>query len=177
MPDEPRDWEALREDAFDKAMEVLDDHPVACRVTDAILAVFDKEAVNRLGAEMIADTKIKAMEFRAGGRMDLEPSRDAAAIWTGAARGLLENTGAENYVEIEMQFGLAGDPQRYAFTCQRVGRLTPHQARKQAEAERDKAREAIGEYEKCAKRSLVPNERIRAQLRGRAGLEETPDDH
>jgi hypothetical protein len=80
--------------------------------------------------------------------MEMEPAREAAALWVGAARGLLE--GAENYSEISMEFKLAGDWQRYAFHVQRAGKLTPHEARRQAEAEREELRAEV--------------ERLRAEL-------------
>jgi hypothetical protein len=170
VPDDPRDWEQIRAAALDAVNEVLDDTPLAERVTDAILAVFDEEAVNRLAAEFIAETKLKSMDFRNGGSMELEPARDAAALWVGAARGLLDTVNAENYTEIEMTFGIGEDPRRYAFTCQRVGKLTPHQARRQAEAERDAARDVVREMT----RYLVPmDEHAMANWMSRAGTEDS----
>jgi hypothetical protein len=64
--------------------------------------------------------------------------RALVAQWVLASRGLLGS--AENYVEIAMEFPDRARGERYAFTVQRVGKLTPHQARQQAEAERDRAR-------------------------------------
>jgi hypothetical protein len=154
VADEPRDWETLRADAITVVREAVKlSRPKAALAVDAVLAVVDEECVNRLAAEFIADTKLRSMDFTNGARMDMEPAREAAALWVGAARGLLE--GAENYSEISMEFKTAGDVQRYAFTCQKVGKLTPHEARRKAEAERDELREEV--------------ERLRAQLETRDG--------
>lgn len=137
--DEPRDWETLRADAIKAVREALPlSGPRATQAVDAILIVIDEECVNRLGEQFIADTKLRAMDFTNGAHMEMEPAREVAALWVGAARGLLEN--AENYSEISMEFKAGGDYQRYAFTCQKVGKLTPHEARRKAEAERDEAR-------------------------------------
>jgi hypothetical protein len=142
MTDEPRDWEALRAAAITVVREhVKLSGPKAALAVDAVLAVVDEECVNRLAEQFIADTKLRSMDFTNGAQMDMEPAREAAALWVGAARGLLE--GAENYAEISMEFKTAGDYQRYAFTCQKVGKLTPHEARRKAEEERDEARREV----------------------------------
>src|ERR1019366_5241572 len=65
--------------------------------------------------------------------IELEPARELVAARAAAARTILTDAGAPNYAEIEMGFSLAGDPGRYAFILQRCGKLTPHQARVQAE--------------------------------------------
>jgi hypothetical protein len=152
MADESRDWETLRSDAMRAAREVVGDD-LAEQVTDAILGVIDEEGVNRLADEFIANTKLKSMDFQNGVSMKMEPAREAAALWVGAARGLLE--GAENYSEISMEFRGAGDWQRYAFVCQKVGKFTPHEMRRKAERERDEA--------------LAEVARLRAELEARRG--------
>ena len=65
--------------------------------------------------------------------IELEVARELVAARAAAARTILQDAGAPNYAEIEMGFSLAGDPGRYAFILQRCAKLTPHQARVQAE--------------------------------------------
>ena len=60
-------------------------------------------------------------------------------LWAGASRTLLKD--AENYAEIEMEFSVGGTGERYAFTLQKVGKLTPHQLRRAAEAKLAEIRE------------------------------------
>lgn len=142
MPDEPRDWETIRSDAITAVREALKtSNPKAAAAADAVLSVVDEECVNRLAAEFIASTKLRSMDFTNGAKMEMEPAREAAALWVGAARGLLD--GAENYSEISMEVKAGGDYQRYAFICQKVGKLTPHEARRRAEAERDELRAEV----------------------------------
>jgi hypothetical protein len=138
VPDEARDWEQLRSDAIRAACEVTGDDELAERVTDAVLGVIDDETVRRLSDKLISETYIRSMDFRNGAAMDLEPSRAAVSLWVGAARGLLGD--APNYTEAEMEFGIAEDPQRYVFTVQKAGKMTPHQARKRAESECEELR-------------------------------------
>jgi hypothetical protein len=114
---------------------------------DALLVELDgrgEEARERWIEKQLAATSIKSMDFRNGIDMELAPARDMVAAWVGAARTMLGD--AENYTEtpIEMVVKVAEEPERYAFVLQRVGKLTPHQARQaaeeraeQAEAERD----------------------------------------
>ena len=148
MADETRDWEALRSDALrevttvlDRAEEVSD---LAEAVTDAVLSVVDDECVRALCAEHIRNTMLRSMDFRNGASLELEPARDMIAYWVGAARALLE--GAENYSEttLEWDFKIPEDTQRYSFVVQKVGKLTPHEARRKAEAERDELRAEVG---------------------------------
>jgi hypothetical protein len=116
-------------------------------IADAVLAVCDEEAVNRMAGTFVDETRIRAMDFRNGASMDLVPSQTLVAHWVAAAKTWLGD--APNYTETALEFGgkvstevkLAGEFERYVFILQRVGpgKLTPHQARKKAEAERDKA--------------------------------------
>lgn len=136
------------------------------RVAGELLAELDgrdEEARERWIANTLAETSIKAMEFRAGMSMELEPAREMVAHWVGAARGMLGD--APNYSEtpIEMVVKVAESPETFAFTLQRVGKLTPHQARQQAEAERDQLAQALAELT-----GVEPSE-ILADLRGVAG--------
>lgn len=148
MPDEPRDWEALRSDAIRAAREVTGDDDLAEQVTDAVLSVVDEETVRALCAEHIKNTMIRSMDFRNGAHLELQPARDMIAYWVGAARVLLD--GAENYSETTCEFGIPEDAQRYSFVVQKADKLTPHEARRKAEAERGELRAEV--------------ERLRAQL-------------
>ncbi|MGW2582964.1 hypothetical protein ACWCYZ_16785 [Streptomyces virginiae] len=109
---------------------------------EQLLAELDgrsEEAHERWIQKQLDETGLKSMDFRNGATMDLEPARDMVAQWVGAARAMLGD--APNYSEtpIEMIVKVAEAPERFAFILQRVGKLTPHEARQQAEAERDKA--------------------------------------
>lgn len=110
-------------------------------LADAALATLEDEALDRMAEHFINETKIRSMDFRNGMAMNLEPARDLAAVWVGCARGMLGD--APNYSETPITFtvSLAGEAERYAFTVQRVGKLTPHEARQQAECERDEWRQ------------------------------------
>lgn len=133
MTDEARDWEQLRSDAIREARKVTGDVQLAEAVTDAILSVVDEETVRRLCDDHIKRTNLRSMSFRNGATLAIEPAREMAAYWVGAARALLE--GAENYTETRVDFGIPEDPQRYSFVVQKAGKLTPHEARRRAEAE------------------------------------------
>jgi hypothetical protein len=135
---ESRDWDQLRSDAISAAREITGDDTLAEQVTDAVLGVVDEETVRALCDDHIARTNLRSLDFRNGGTLDIQPAREMVAYWVGAARALLGD--AENYSETRVDFGIPEDPQRYAFIVQRAGKLTPHEARKQAEAERDEAR-------------------------------------
>jgi hypothetical protein len=117
--------------------------------------------------------------------MELEPAREMVAHWVGAARGMLGD--AENYSEtpVEMVVKVAESPETFAFTLQRVGKVTPHQARQRAEQERDRLRAAlekvadIGNVQSCmcsdddcpyaAARAALATETAREQLAGQGG--------
>lgn len=109
----------------------------------------EAEGVDRMADRFMEQTRIRSMDFRNGLAMDLEPAQEQVAIWVGAARGMLGD--APNYTEtrmdvptdddpkVSMEVKLAGELDRYVFVLQRVGGLTPHEARMKAEAERDEA--------------------------------------
>jgi len=117
--------------------EVLSSAP-AGELLDALagtaLAILDDDACNRYAEQVVNETHLKTIDFRNGMAMELEPSRDMVAAWVGAARGMLGD--AENYSEtpIEMEVKVAESPESFVFILQRVGKLTPHQARQRAEA-------------------------------------------
>lgn len=123
----------------------------------AELARLEDEGVERMAERFMEQTRIRSLEIRNGVDLDLEPAREMVAIWVGAARAMLAD--APNYTEttieypvptdgdakVEMEVKVAESPERYVFVLQRVGALTPHQARMAAEAERDQLREELAD--------------------------------
>jgi hypothetical protein len=83
-------------------------------------------------AEALADqTLMRGLTVERGKlELNLIPPREIVAVWVHAAREMIGD--AENYVEMEVK--LAGEVERFAFVLQRVGKLSPHEARQQAEA-------------------------------------------
>lgn len=110
---------------------------------DEIMAVVEGEALDRMADKLLQDTNLRAMDFRNGMSMDIEPAQALAANWVAAARTILGD--ADNYSEttVTMDIGLAGQPERFALVVQRVGKLTPHQARKLAEDRAEQAEKAL----------------------------------
>ncbi|MEU1088907.1 hypothetical protein ACFYPN_15915 [Streptomyces sp. NPDC005576] len=135
-PDPLAELVALAADVLDDRCSAVttalpdDPAPVLRPMVEAVLA---EAAAQQWVEQQIAETGLKAADFRNGMTMELQPARDMVAHWVGAARAMLGD--APNYTEtpIEMVVKVAEEPQQYAFTLQRVGRLTPHQARQQAE--------------------------------------------
>jgi hypothetical protein len=136
-----------------------------------IEAVLTEAAAERFIADQLAKTGLKALDFRNGMSMEVEPARELVALWVGAARAMLGD--APNYSEtrveipVEMVVGVAEDPQRYAFTLQRVGRLTPHEARLRAEKERDAAQAEAQQL----RNHIAKLERAQGAAEGRPGGE------
>lgn len=107
----------------------------------AELAGRSEEARERWIQQQLAETGLRAADFRNGMTMEIEPARELVAHWVGAARAMLGD--APNYSEtpIEMHVKVGESPERFAFVLQRVApdALTPHQARQEAERQRDGA--------------------------------------
>ncbi|WP_149563198.1 hypothetical protein [Streptomyces cacaoi] len=107
----------------------------------AELADRSEEARERWIQQQLAETGLRAADFRNGMTMEIEPARELVAHWVGAARAMLGD--APNYTEtpIEMHVKVSESPERFAFVLQRVApnALTPHQARQDAERQRDGA--------------------------------------
>lgn len=148
-----RDAAVLRERLTDAIDDVLDDRDdeLADRLVEAALAVFDDAAIERMAQYYVDDTHVRSMEFRNGAELELVPAQDMVAVWVATARTMLGD--APNYSEtrvdfpaekVEMELKLAGEVDRYVFTVQRAGKLTPHEARVKAEQERDETRAEIG---------------------------------
>lgn len=81
--------------------------------------------------------RLKSLNIVGGAvHMELLPPESFAAVFIETARASLE--GAENYMEYEIRDGKTGE--RFAVVVQRVGKLTPHAARVDAEAKAASAR-------------------------------------
>lgn len=137
----------------------------------------DEEARERWIEQQLAQTGLKAMDFRNGMAMELEPARELVAHWVGAARAMLGD--APNYTEtpVEMEVKVGESPERFAFVLQRVApdALTPHQARQRAEERADKAEAAIDRARKLASRWAVLRAYGSAATELRAALDEQPE--
>lgn len=102
--------------------------------------------MDRVASELIDKTALKSMEYREGRlSMEMEPALEIAAAFAACARTMLGD--APNYTETKLEFQVseAGQAEVYTFVVQRnaPGAMTPHEARRKAEAERDEAREKI----------------------------------
>ena len=102
----------------------------------------------RLSAEIDRQTRLISMSVDQGAmQIDVVPTREVVINWVLAARDMLGD--AANYAEttatlpasVELGIGTAGE--RYTVTIQRQGKLTPHQARLQAENAHDRLRAAV----------------------------------
>lgn len=130
--------EALTEEHYRRARERIEASPEdhCAAFTDVALAVIEEAALDRMVERLLEETNLRAMDFRNGMSMELEPARALVANFVGAARAMLGE--APNYSEtpLEFNFGLAGQTERFAFIVQRVGggALTPHEARQAADA-------------------------------------------
>lgn len=128
------------------ALEGSVDECARCKTCDAqvnaVMAVIEDEAVNRMAEQFVAESRIRALEVRDGKIcLDAHPAREIVAMWIGSARTMIGD--AVNYIEMDVQ--LADTGEGYTFHLSRRGKLTPHQARKRAEDERDDARAAVQE--------------------------------
>lgn len=140
---------------------------------DALLAELggrDEAARERWIDKQLAETGLRAADFRNGMAMEIEPARELVAHWVGAARAMLGD--APNYTEtpVEMEVKVGESPERFAFVLQRVApdALTPHQARQRAEAAIERARV-------LARRWAVLRTHGSAAYELRAALDETQE--
>ena len=106
-----REWEELRARAATAALEVTGDSALAAKCADAVLAVCDDEAREGMADQLMEATRIRSMDFRAGAAMDVIAARETAALWVGAARGLLGD--AVNYTEMEVSLAARPRPLRH----------------------------------------------------------------
>ncbi len=141
---EPCTWEQIRDSITRALRESGAADPEGA--TDAVLAIFDEEALNRLGQQYAEQSRLRFLGAKDGkAALDMVPAEEAIAGWVLAARGMLDGHGAENYTETSIEFPDRPRGERYAFILQRVGKLTPHQARRQAEAEAEQLRAEVAE--------------------------------
>lgn len=120
-------------------------------LTDAVLAAIGDQAVEHVADQFMSNARLRSMEIRNGSLdMDLTEAQELAAMYVGMARAMLGD--AENYTETPIGFPkgkfeftvkVAEEFEWYVLTVQRKGKLTPHEARRRAEAERDELRELL----------------------------------
>lgn len=104
----------------------------------------DNERLAQHAGEAVArQTTLRGMTVEEGAVvLELGLPRELVIAFVHAAREMLGD--AENYCEtridfpsVSMEVKAAGEWERYALVVQRAGKLTPHEARRRAEAERD----------------------------------------
>lgn len=190
-----RETQAERDGARDALHKARKRRDKARAKVDAMRGAAYAEAVERYAAEMAERARIRSMEIRNGTfSLSLEDAQEMTAAYVATARTMLGD--AENYSEtcvdfpagkVELELKLAGEVNRYVFTVQRAGKLTPHEARIQAEAERDAMRDLLGSIWlyvgwRSATRSLTTEQRelwadaVDAKVRARQ-IEDGEDPH
>ncbi|MFD9056166.1 hypothetical protein ACFWCM_12700 [Streptomyces albidoflavus] len=103
---------------------------------NAVEAVLEHAAAQTWIQQQLDQTSIRAIDFRNGVHMDIEPARELLAHQVAAARAMLGD--APNYTETKVEYDVkvAESPEMYTVVIQRhaPGALTPHEARQKAEA-------------------------------------------
>lgn len=103
---------------------------------NAVTTLLKEAAAQRWIQKQLDETGIRAMNFRNGMEMELQPARELLAAQVAAARAMLGD--AKNYSETKLEFDVkvAESPELYTLVIQRHGPgvLTPHEARQKAEA-------------------------------------------
>lgn len=146
----------------------------------------DNERLLEKAANAVADqATLKGLSVEDGAAvLELGPPRELVIAWVDAARKMLGD--AENYSETRIDFPAAsmdvkaaGEWERYVFTVQRAGKLTPHEARKRAETERDELRAAVDAVQEVIDSWPGDSELIAAMKRNiadaLAGVQQTPE--
>jgi hypothetical protein len=144
------------------AAETMDHHPTPDQLRPVVEAILAEHVTQEWTSKQLAEMGIRSMEIRDGAiDLDMKPAAEATAMWVGIARTMLGD--APNYTEtafdgpaperdheglLEMRVGVPELPERYTFTLQRVGfgKLTPHEARQRAEAERDDVLRMVAQW-------------------------------
>ncbi|MFF8458885.1 hypothetical protein ACF06T_30620 [Streptomyces albidoflavus] len=115
----------------------------------AVEAVLEHAAAQTWIQQQLEQTSIRAMDFRNGFHMDIEPARELLAHQVAAARAMLGD--APNYTETKVEYDVkvAESPELYTVVIQRhaPGTLTPHEARQKAEARVTELEARLAEYE------------------------------
>lgn len=143
------------------------------------------QAVERMADRLVEDMRLRSMEIRGGSfDMDITEAQEMTALFVGAARTMLGD--AENYTEtpigfpkahVDLTVKVAEEVEWYVLTVQRKGRLTPHEARKRAEKERDEALERVADLEaQLAEMTRCRDAAIRLAEREDTGIEFHLDD-
>lgn len=123
------------------AKSVLDErNEMAARLNE-----LGDQAVERFTEDLWQKARLRSMEIRGGNwEMDITEAGELAALYVGMARALLGD--AENYTEtpfgfpkakVEHTVKVAEQFEWFVLTVQRKGKITPHEARRRAETERD----------------------------------------
>lgn len=109
------------------------------------------KAVNARAHALVEQTALRRMTVEEGAMvLDLGPPRALVIAWVDAARKMLGD--APNYSEsridfpgASMEIKAAGERERFVFTVQRAGKVTPHEARVAAEKDRDRLAEGTAQ--------------------------------
>jgi hypothetical protein len=125
---------------------------------------------------VVRQAHLKGMSVEDGAALlELESPREIVIAWVWAARQMLGD--APNYSETRIDFPkhsmevkAAGEVDRYVFTVQRAGKVTPHEARMAAEARITAALALADESEKAP---LLGYRMVKADDLRRALTEET----
>lgn len=147
------------------ARAINDNHALGpAAALDAVMAVVADALRDEAAQTLLNQTQLKGMTVEDGALvLQLGPPRELVIAFVDAARKMLGD--APNYSEtvvefpaVSMEIKAGGEFERYAFIVQRVGKLTPHQARQEAEAARDELRARLAQLESqgasTAKRGL-----------------------
>lgn len=94
----------------------------------------DERMVQTLADFMIGKVSVKDIMVREG-RMDIVMHTEMASVVANALAAILEDSKAENYVEMHMR---GSDRKEYTVLVRRHEKPTPHEMRMRAEAERDR---------------------------------------
>jgi hypothetical protein len=114
------------------------------------------DALGDTAAEILVDgTMLRGLDIKDGvATLSIEPATEILQIFVASMRGVLDERGAENYLEAEwtdpsvsldLQDG-SNPNDSYTVTIQRRTSPTPHEFRQRAEAERNDVLRIVGEW-------------------------------